>query len=156
MKVTIVKHSPPMHSVRHRLPRGGQMKLQTDLVRDLLLYVEENATRTVSQLDDVRLDGWSEDQIAYHVCLAEEDGLIRAQIAEMPDEVDPHITHVVYSIERLTSKGHESLSTIRDKEIWAKTKAAAKNGGVEALSFVWDVAKAVAKKEFEKRTDLEL
>jgi hypothetical protein len=41
------------------------MKLEVDLVRQLLLHIEEHAKRPISDLNSIKIDGWMDDQIDY-------------------------------------------------------------------------------------------
>ena len=56
---------------------------------------------------------------------------------------------------RYTYRGHEFLDAVREKEIWEKTKEAAKKGGVKTLELIWEIGKAICKSELKKRTGLE-
>jgi hypothetical protein len=55
----------------------------------------------------------------------------------------------------LTYRGHEFLDTVREREIWDKTKETAKKGGVKTLELIWEISKAIVKSELKKRTGLE-
>ena len=112
------------------------MKLQTDLVRELLLHVEANATKPISQLSEIILDGWTPEEVAYHVLLLSDAHLIEASIEEIPDRDDGDVTHVAYTVHRLTMKGSEFLDTVREPEQWRRVKDGAKQAGVFTLGAI--------------------
>lgn len=124
---------------------GRDLKLEMDLLRDLLLYVEENADRPYCDLEDIELEGWSEDQITYHVVMAAEDGLIKATVDSLPDEDEPRILHIVYSVHRLTMRGHNFLGSIVEPSNWEAIKGGAKKMGVVTIDAAVDLAKAFVK-----------
>ena len=45
----------------------------------------------------------------------------------------------------LTWQGHEFLDTVRDPEIWRKTKERAGSVASVGVSFIWEIAKAELK-----------
>lgn len=121
------------------------MKLEMELLRDLLLHVEEHAKRPISDIESIELNGWSEDQVAYHVILAEEDGLIRARIDHLPDDEDPELTYVAYNVHRLTSRGHELLGTIREPKHWKAIKDGSKKAGLATIGALVSFGEAYVK-----------
>ncbi|WP_442580730.1 DUF2513 domain-containing protein [Mesorhizobium sp. ASY16-5R] len=121
------------------------MKLEPDLLRALFLYVEEHAKRPISSLEDIQLHGWAADAVAYHVILAEEAGLLKAIIEDIPDTEDAERFHVVYNVQRLTSRGHEFLGTVRDPKHWRIVKDGAKKAGIATISSLFGIAEAYAK-----------
>lgn len=144
------------HSRKVHMIRRDNVKLEMDLLRDLLLYVEENASRPYNDLEDISLEGWTEDQVTYHVVLAEEDGLLTATIDELPDNDDPVIVHVTYSIHRLTSKGHELLGTIREPAAWGAVKSGVNKVGAVTVSVVTAVAQAYLKQKITEYSGIQL
>lgn len=109
--------------------RGTRFEAREDLLRELLLYVEEKATRPHSDLETIQIDGWSKDQVDYHVALAVEDGLIKARVDELPDFDDPGILQIDYSVHRLTMRGHNFLGSIAERGNWDAIKGGAKKAG---------------------------
>ncbi|WP_161495833.1 DUF2513 domain-containing protein [Bradyrhizobium japonicum] len=123
------------------------MKLEVDLVRQLLLHIDEHATRPISDLDSITIEGWTDDQIDYHVVQLEDAGFIEASIDSVPDNEDPDLVHVVYSVRRLTYKGHEFVETVRDATIWRKVKEKAKVAGAVTLPALMQVGAAFIKSQ---------
>jgi len=87
------------------------MKLDMELVRAVLLKVEEIPFDGASH--DISVDGRSPDEIAYHVMLLHEAGLIEA--------ID---LGVCWKPVRLTFSGHEFLDAARNDSIWEKARTA--------------------------------
>ncbi|MVA50947.1 DUF2513 domain-containing protein [Agrobacterium vitis] len=82
--------------------RVADMKLEIDLLREVLLFVEEKAARPLNEIEQVSIPGYEDAAVAYHIILAEEAGLLVAQIDTLPDTDDDAVLHVGYSIQRLT------------------------------------------------------
>ena len=57
---------------------------------------------------------------------------------------------------RLTSSGHDFLDSIRDPEIWKKTKDGAKAAGCFTFELLGDLAKGFIKTQIKKRTGMDL
>lgn len=108
------------------------MRLDYDLIRDLLLYVEENTdgVKTI-YIDDVCQDfpNVPEIKCKYHIKYLKDDYLI--QLLR-----DVHIIDI-------TPKGREYLNNIRDKSIWDKTKNIYKPLGSVTLSVVSEIGKSL-------------
>lgn len=120
----------------------ADMKLDMDLVRELLLYVEDKADRPISHLEDITITQWSGDDVAYHVMLLEEAGYIKAYIDTVPDYENPIILHVNYTLTRLTLSGHEFLDAARAPQHWAAIKGNAQKLGVNSLKAVGRIAES--------------
>jgi hypothetical protein len=132
------------------------MKLEMDLLRDLLIFVENNALRPHSDLDDIELPPWGEDQVAYHVTLAEEAGLLIATIDTLPDDDDRRIVHTSYSVHRLTMRGHDLLVSVADPTTWETVKSGAKKVGSLTVGAVFDIAIAYAKQRLSAQLGVAL
>jgi hypothetical protein len=130
----------------------ADMKLDMDLLRAVLIYVEENATRVHSDLDDIRVEGWTGEEVAYHVVLAAGDDLIKASIGQLPDEVDPVIVHTSYSVHRLTMRGHDFLGTIREPSNWDAVKAGTRKIGAVTVGAAVEFGKAFVRMKISEVT----
>ena len=133
---------------------GGDMKLDPDLMRDLLLYVEEKADRPISALEDIDLPGYSAESVAYHVVRATEAGFIKAQIAEVPDTDDPDVAHVGYIVESLTYRGHELIEAARQPDNWRRIKALAGTVGSKGADALFEAGKAVIAQKIKEHLGL--
>lgn len=109
------------------------MKRDMDLVREILIAVEEGNTN---------LDGlpYDRDQINLHVELMKEHGLVDAVIVHDPDGAEHRI--LVCSVKCLTWEGRDFLERARKKSTWerAKKKCLEETGG-----FAIETLKAVVK-----------
>lgn len=121
--------------------REGEVKFDPDILRELLLHIEENATEPYVDMDQINLPGRTAKEVTYHVVLAEEAGLLHATIDRLPDDTNPAITHTCYSVHSIHFNGHELLGAIREPKTWRVIKAAFnKAGGASASA----LAKAAA------------
>ena len=109
------------------------MKLDIDLIKSLLAFVEEspNYPKFIVS-DDIKINGTDPLTIAYHLSLMLEAGLIRGR-ESCPGTPEPYV-----AIERLTWEGHAFLANSKDPTNWQKLKSAIATIG--DVSF--DVAKA--------------
>ena len=55
----------------------------------------------------------------------------------------------------LTWQGHEFLNSIRDPEVWSKTKEGAKKVGNFSIQFIGEIAKAYAKHVAKERLGID-
>ena len=92
------------------------MKLDKDLVRDILLAVE--AHDEPEGLIALEINVYSAEMVSYHVRLLDEAGLL--------DALDTGgMNCFKWQPTRLTYNGHEFLDIIRDDEVWKLTKTGA-------------------------------
>ncbi|GEO43270.1 hypothetical protein SAE02_74180 [Skermanella aerolata] len=93
------------------------MKRDMDLVRKLLFYFEDKQSFSVDQ--NVTIDGYSEDEIAYHLVLIAQAGFI--DFEPQRSSSNPDRIYKVYPF-GLTWKGHEFLENAKDENLWNKSK----------------------------------
>jgi hypothetical protein len=105
-----------------------------DLIRAVLLMVDQSERPELDQLPEI--DGVSEERAMYHVRLMIDAGFIVALDGTTTDGE-------FYQDLSLTWYGHEFLETVRDQEVWAKTKDGAKRVGSWSVGVIGDIAKAV-------------
>jgi hypothetical protein len=122
------------------------MKLEKELVRKILLKVEDFEGETYDGVP-LEFEDYTERQIAYHVMLLIEAGyLVGEDLSTLSGDE--------WEAQRLTYAGHEFLDTIRDAEVWRRTKdAAVKVGGV-SLQVMVEIGKAYAKQVLQERTGI--
>jgi DNA-binding transcriptional ArsR family regulator len=104
------------------------MKRDMELARLILMRIEaqENFRDNIS----CEFEGYTEEQVQYHIMLLNEAGLVVAIDASS-------LQDICWIPQRLTWQGHEFLESARDNTIWNKAKGImAKTGG-----FVFEVAK---------------
>ena len=106
------------------------MERDMDLVRKILLEVEKiPCTGGFYRLE---LEGYSDQQISYHLFLLAEAGMVEIVDGSSKSGIQA-------LVKRLTWEGHEFLDAARDETRWRKLKGAmSKVGG-----FVLDVAKPI-------------
>ena len=123
--------------------RRIEVKRNMDLIRDILLKVEEDPTLDGYRFmtyDTSDFEGHSTEEITYHIDLLFEAGFIHG-IRNM---------NPVPAISRLTWQGHEFIAATKDPEIWQSVKARLKGLPDVAISVIWELAKA----EFKKKVGL--
>jgi hypothetical protein len=89
------------------------MKRDMDLIRAILIEVEKLPFD--GSFHDISVQGYSEEEITYHVLLAHEAGLIEAMDLSSMDGV-------CWKPKRLTYEGHEFLDSARNDTVWQKAK----------------------------------
>lgn len=129
------------------------MKRDMDLIRSLLLKLEglplsPSAVVHISPDDEeIAIEGYSSDQIEYHLNLLREQNLI-----ECPGS-QPMIGTTFC---RLTWEGHDFLDAVRDPEIWRKTKKGTEATGSFTFDLVRDLARGFIKTKIEEHTGIKL
>jgi hypothetical protein len=114
------------------------MKRDMDLIRELLLKLEslpfdqEHPAALHAHEERVAVDGHSTTEIAYHLRLLKDAGLIG------PPTKSQLGTAIWF--DGLTWAGHDYLDAIRDPEVWRKTKEGASAAG----GFTVDLLKKLA------------
>jgi hypothetical protein len=114
------------------------MKRDMELIRQVLLQVEEKSTGPVRTIDDLEVEGYNHDQIVYHVWLLTQAGLLHAKDFSSMSGVD-------WRPVCLTWQGTELLDSIRDQEVWGKTKDGMRKVGGAGVELMWELAKAYTK-----------
>ncbi|KPX27187.1 MULTISPECIES: DUF2513 domain-containing protein [Pseudomonas] len=118
------------------------MKLDKDLVREILLAIEAYAEP--EGLIVLEIDDRPSEEVSYHVRLLDEAGLLAALNTGGMDRFR-------WQPQRLTYKGHEFLDTIRDGEVWRRTKAGAEKAGVAGLGVLLELGKAYGKEVLKEK-----
>lgn len=111
------------------------LKLDFDIVRKLLLYIEENVYRN----NFLMLSSYNNDteEEIYAAIKLHEAGFIDAHINKF---IDGNIRIIVRSI---TWNGHEFLDNIRPETSWKKTKNIAQKIGGASLNILSDISAKV-------------
>lgn len=113
------------------------MKLNHDLVRLVMLEIEEKATYGSSlSIDELNIDGYTIDEVKYTLDKLYEANFINATIRR-------YIGGALYSIDSLTWTGHQFLDNIRDANVWKKTKVVVSKLSSVSLTLVSNVASQV-------------
>jgi hypothetical protein len=122
------------------------MKRDMDLVRELLLAIEDGTTRFGRGTGEAKFK-FPADDVMEHLRLMEQAGLIEV----MSKPIGGSIT-----LRGLTWEGHDFLATVRDPEVWKRTKSGASKLGGLAFGAFKDMATAYAKHIAKERLGLDL
>ncbi len=100
------------------------MKRDMDLIREILIATEASSKNPLGWVD-IEIPGRTSTEIAYHVMLLDDAGLIVGQ------DLSSH-SGFVWKPKTLTWQGHEFLDAARSDKFWtqAKSKMAELGGGV--------------------------
>jgi repressor of nif and glnA expression len=99
------------------------MRLDADLIKGILLKVEDMPGNTFLELSDLQMEGYSEDQIRYHLRKLHEAGYVKIQ-SYIGGDID---------IEDLTWEGHHFLATLRDENLMKKVGKVLERYGLPLL-----------------------
>src|SRR4051812_28519597 len=124
------------------------MKRDMDLVRDILLFLEERKSPSSIKPDAFPMEGRSASDIQYQLNLIYQAGLINGEPTKSSTS-DRLISVLPFD---LTWQGHEFLDTVRDPEIWRKAKAGAASAGTASIEFIWGMAKALISSAIKEKT----
>ncbi|WLH18794.1 DUF2513 domain-containing protein [Pseudomonas simiae] len=127
------------------------MRRDMDLLRLLLLKLEvlhEDAhSICVYQYDELMVEGFTPDQVAYHLDLATEAGLV--------DQGGNGVMNG-FMFRRLTWEGHDFVDAVRDNDIWKKTRQGASAAGGFSVDLLKDLAKGFIRKKISEHTGVEI
>ncbi len=127
------------------------MRRDMDLLRLLLLKLEtihdEADSIYLYSYEELQIDGFTTDQVAYHLDLAVEAGLIDQGGNGAMSE---------FMFRRLTWSGHDFADAVRDDEIWRKTRQGATAAGGFSLDLLKDLAKGFIRKKVAEHTGIDI
>lgn len=93
------------------------MRLNHECVRDLLLYIEENlGYNDELEVNQLKLKNYSIEELLYTTEKLAEASYLTYYPIEIDDE------YSILLIQSITYKGHQFLDTVRDTQVWDKTK----------------------------------
>jgi hypothetical protein len=124
------------------------MKLDKDLVREILLAIESSKDDPLGWIN-LNLEGREAADVSYHVMLLHDAGFIVGK--DLSDDCGSD-----WRPRRLTYQGHEFLDTVRDGEVWSLTKAGAEKAGGVGLGLLLELGKAYGKQVVKERLGIEL
>ena len=123
------------------------MKRDMDLIRSLLIGIE-----SVPPSERAYFLPNMSSSIGHHLDLINAHGLIKLRHGPSRDDDSGQW----YVLAELTWAGHDFVDTVRDDEIWRKTKEGAKAAGGFSFDLIKALAKGFMKKQIETRTGVEL
>ena len=121
------------------------MKKYMDLIREILLLIEskENINEYFDS-NSIEIEGYSQDEITYHIRLLFKENYIKAIDASSFDGES-------YLINSLTWDGHEFLDKIRNDNTWNKTKDIMKEKGLPfTLGMIKQITNVIVNKVTEE------
>ena len=119
-----------------------------DLIRDILLVTENNCEAdSFYTFEDGLFAGFTEEEIYMHSKLLFEKGFLRKT---------PQTLSYSVCVSGLTWEGYDFLDSVRDPEIWRKTKETANKAGGFTIDILGGIAKGLIKTQVEKYTGVEL
>jgi hypothetical protein len=109
------------------------MKRDMDLVRKILFKMQSDEKR--SSYGHLKIDGYSEQQVNYHMKIMAQAGLLHVDLMEMPMPTTPswQTSNAGISYYSISWDGQEFLDVARDNTRWDKAKDAMAQAGGFAL-----------------------
>lgn len=115
------------------------MKRDIDLVRSILIYVENAADEV--DADEMATERWPIETVAYHVRLMAHHGLVDVS----RDARDMNGNTIELTVAGITWDGQDYLDSIREPKVWGRIKKAlAGTVGSTTLDVVRQTASMVA------------
>ncbi|RDU94946.1 DUF2513 domain-containing protein [Trinickia dinghuensis] len=121
------------------------MKRDMDLIRELMLKLEALSVplTEIKPIDGhepaVQVDGYTVEQIDYHLLLLEQAGFIHGGgLENFGMRFGPGI-----GFQSLTWAGHDFLESVRDPDVWDRTKQVASAAGGFTVDLLVSVAKSL-------------
>lgn len=125
------------------------MQRDMDLIRKLLLQLETVEFRLGSfAIVAPEIEGYNVNQIDYHLNLMFGAGFLNGS--------DSNQLATGIAFRGLTWEGHEFLESIRDDEVWKKTKGGLQSAGGFTIDLLKDLAKGFLRKQIEEKTGITL
>ncbi|MGL4490415.1 MAG: DUF2513 domain-containing protein [Rhizobiaceae bacterium] len=124
------------------------MKRDMDLVRNILLEIESKDDGS-NRWIDVDLPNVDQKILHEHLFLMWKSGLIEGNDGSTMSSRE-------FMPRRLSWTGHDFLDSIRDPEIWQKTKDGAKAAGGFTAELLGELAKGLIKTQIKKLTGVEI
>lgn len=122
------------------------MKRDMDLVRGMLLAIEDDVLRFGEGTDNGGLDA-PDDVAEAHLRLLEQAGLVEVMFRPQRGAVQ---------VRGLTWEGHDFLDAVRDPEVWKRTKDGASKMGGWTFGLLKDLGTAYLKHIAKERLGLDL
>ena len=131
------------------------MKRDMELVRAILFCFEQSEKDRIDP-KAIQVEGYTSEEVRFHIELMKEGGLLHHEIATPTTASgEPFRTRIDLGL-RPTMQGYDFLDSVRDPEVWRRTKeGAAKVGGV-GVEFLWELGKAYTKQVIKERLGFEL
>ncbi|QGN00032.1 DUF2513 domain-containing protein [Methylocystis parvus] len=131
------------------------MKRDMDLIRELLLKLEganvpPGVTAVISPYDArLAVNGFDGEEIGHHLRMLVSAGFI--ETGNQPFAADGALI-----FRQIAWEGRDFLDSVRDPEVWGKTKKGALAAGGFTFDLLKDLAKGFLKKQIAERTGVDL
>lgn len=119
------------------------MRMNMNLIRDILLYIEDEVDGSKRNYRDIELLEYSASEINYHFKLLANSGFIETCL--------PCSGHPIY-FRGLTLMGHQYLENIRNKYVWEDLLQRLKDTGLKSLSL--DLMDLLARKILKEKLNI--
>jgi hypothetical protein len=119
------------------------MKLDHDLVREILLQVEKEHESPDWELAIGNRENYARFYTATKLV---EGGFLRAEVGPGTEPGEEYLF-----VRELTRDGHEFLDTVRDSAIWKATKQHAKEVGAGSIKAVLEIATGIIKQKLREK-----
>lgn len=117
------------------------MKRDLDLMREILLFIEEHSPPHGGLDKPLEISGYDRDTVFAHTELLIDEGYIDAKVLHGMTGI-----HDIM-VDRLTNRGHDAIAAARNKPMWQNAKKTAAEQGVSlTLGLMVELVKAEAKK----------
>lgn len=116
------------------------MILDKDLIRQILLYVEENGNDK-TPVYNIEIDGYTDEEIKYHFKRLLEADIINGEVVGLQGNKIRFNCSTWY--------GHEYLDSIKDKSLWEKVKRDIEVYGIKSVTL--DIIKSYAEKLIKEK-----
>jgi hypothetical protein len=128
------------------------MQRDMEYIRELLLKIEAapDAIESSNRLISIPRNETEIQKLWYHLGMLVDDVSFVSAIDAHHEQGQEWLNM------QLTWQGHEFLDTVRDPEVWARTKEGAKKAGNFAIGFVFDPAKAYGKHIAKERLGIDI
>lgn len=113
------------------------MKRDMELVRKILLDIEGRFVHAPLRSSDIAMDGYSIEEIGYHLRILADGGLIY-----VIDMTSSESTAFTCCVKGIAWQGHDFLDSVRNDGVWSHTKEALKPFGSASFEVVKSIAVA--------------
>lgn len=139
--------------LKQLIKEGDFMKLNHDCVRSVMLFIENKYKfGTFLLLDDFlnakELSKYNPEEIKYTLAKLSETNYLHDKINWNNNEIAEYYTGA------LTWDGHKFLDTIRDNEVWSKTKQITSRFASVSISMIESIASQVISNLIAKQMKL--
>lgn len=119
------------------------MKLDMDLIREILIWCEETLPSTSEnyQTNELKFKNYTPEQISFHFHLLVGNGYINALNSSGGGNL------YVYSLQHLTMDGYEFLDAIKSDTVWNGMKEEAGKIGIQAIKLAIPILTEIVKKK---------